>query len=110
MRFIISSMGFYAVLGMLALARPDAVIAQAGTGSEKIQYSKPSEGTVASNLNRLDPQQSTFKQVEDDLFTPFKPRVPVRFPFPRPEKFAVVAPDRRTQEMIERRKNWAFAD
>ena len=110
MRFTNSIIGCCAALGMVALAHPDAVIAQSGSGSEKIQYSKPSEGTVASNLNRLDPQQSTFKRVEDDLFKPFKPRVPVRFLFPPPEKFATPTTDRRTQEMIERRKNWAFAD
>lgn len=107
MRFAIPTVGCCAVLGLLALADCNTVMGQAG---EKIQYSAPSDATIASNLNRLDPRQSTFKQVEEDLFKPFQPRAPARFPFPPPQQFAPPISDRRTQEMIERRKNWAFAD
>jgi hypothetical protein len=110
MRFAILMVEGCAVLGLLGLADCGTAMGQPGQAGERIQYSAPNNVTVASNLNRLDPRQSTFKQVEDDLFKPFEPRASGRFAFPPPQQFAPPISDQRTQEMIERRKNWAFAD
>jgi len=115
MRFKLSSLNSCTALTLMALAGLGMAVAQAGPPGEKIQFSEPSNPTVASNLNRLDPRQSTFKEVEADLFKPFK--LGQQFynregdlGVPLPSQIAPSAPDKRTQDLIEKRKNWAFAD
>ena len=115
MRFILSGFNGCALSAFMALAVLGLATAQGAPPGDKIQFSEPANPTVASNLNRLDPRQSTFKQVEEDLFKPFKLGDPESAaerstPFPTPPQMAPVAPDKRTQDLIERRKNWAFAN
>ncbi|MDB6018640.1 MAG: hypothetical protein JWR19_3129 [Pedosphaera sp.] len=86
----------------------------AGRHGAKIEFSEPATPTIASNLNRLNTSQSAFKQAQDEMFRPFQPFNAQdasdvgTMPF-RPRTPTVV-PDKKTLEMMERRKNWAFTD
>ncbi len=110
MRFKLSSvLGCLALIALVALG---LTTAQADPPAGKIQFSAPSNPAVASNLNRLDPRQNNFKQVRDDLFKPFNfslPENPAE-ELPSPPQMAPSMPDKRTLDLIEKRKNWAFAD
>lgn len=111
MRFKVLSAGICMGLGLMALAPICFAQAQTPQAGQKIQFSAPSNPTVASNLSQLNPRQNTLKQVEDDLFKPFKTRDPFQPDiFPKPQLFAPPTMDKRTQEMLDRRRNWAFAD
>lgn len=113
MRFKLSSIIGCRALVLVALAVLGTATTQAGPPGGKIQFSEPSNPTIASNLNQLDPRQSTVRQVQDDLFKPFKFSLPDNSPkelLPPPPQMAPSMPDKRTQELIEKRKNWAFAD
>ncbi len=86
----------------------------AGGKQEKIQFSDPAAPITISNLNRLEPDKSFSKQIEEDLFKPFQSMKegnsldpvmpPVRSPNPQS------APNKRQRELIDQRKNWAFID
>lgn len=104
--------GFAALSLMVLAGLGMRVNAQAGPPGEKIQFSAPSNPAIASNLNRLDPHQNTFKQVQDDLFKPFKlgNQFYNRDGITSPPPPSQVMPDMRTLDLIEKRKNWAFAD
>ena len=115
MSFRLSGLNGCALSALMALAALGLATAQGAPPGDKIQFSEPANPTVTSNLNRLDPRQSTFKQVEEDLFKPFKLGDPESAaerptPFPTPPQMAPVVPDKRTQDLIEKRKNWAFAN
>lgn len=113
MRFKFPSVVGSLALVLIALAALGLTSAQADPASGKIEFSAPSNPTVASNLNRLDPRQNTFKQVQDDLFKPFSFSIPddtSHQSLPPPPQMAPSMPDKRTQDLIEKRKNWAFAD
>jgi hypothetical protein len=112
MRFRLSSILGSLALVLITLVALGTTTAQADPPGGKIQFSAPSSPTVASNLNRLDPRQTNFKQVQNDLFKPFNFNLPENptEELPPPPQMAPSMPDKRAQDLIEKRKNWAFAD
>jgi len=114
MRFRLSIGNGSAALASMALTVLCLANAQAGPG-DKIQFSAPTDPATSSNLNRLNPRESTFKQVQDDLFKPFKLgnqhyNEDGVMSVPPPSQMAPVVTDKRTLDLIEKRKNWAFAN
>jgi hypothetical protein len=91
--------------------------AAGGPHGEKIEFSEPISDSpvVVSNLNKLSSSQSTFKQVKEDLLRPFGSMDPrnslqnfMTEPLPPPRRPVQVAPSKHTQELMDKRKNWAF--
>lgn len=88
----------------------------AGPKPEKIQISDPANPNpvAVSNLHRLDPSKSFSKQIEEDIFRPFKSSDsansldPVMTPFRPPQQQPV--PTKRQRELMDQRRNWAFAN
>ncbi|HEX4343645.1 MAG TPA: hypothetical protein VH255_09650, partial [Verrucomicrobiae bacterium] len=70
---------------------------------------------MAEALERLNPTPTAFRQVQEDMFgsikNSFRPENSMQgvlsVPVPQPQQSA---PDRHTREMMDRRRNWAFAD
>jgi hypothetical protein len=107
---------------MLAVAAGGfgGVRASGGPAGEKIEFSEAPATTpvVVSNLNRLDPNPSGFKQVQEDLLRPFSsldPRNMIQMPDtmngpiappPRPTQGPL---SKRAIEMLDRKRNWAFS-
>src|SRR6185312_11468431 len=109
MRFKLLTARACMALALMAPGVASVARAQTGPAGGKIQYSAPSDPTVASNLNLLNPQQGAFKHVQEDLFKPFKIREPDHSDAFQPaSKFAPPMMDKRTQEMLDRQRNWAF--
>jgi hypothetical protein len=76
-----------------------------------IEFSEPSSSEVTTNLQKLGAKRDGLKRLEEDLFKPlknFNPENPgdVGPQFHPPTN--PIRPDKRTQEAIERRKNWIF--
>ncbi len=120
MRFaLLSKRSCTLLAAMLAVGLPFA----AALAGEMIQFSEPSSPVGTSNLSsslsagleRLNPTPSSFKQAQDDLFRPLaKTMNPqdsmqgvLSVPMQGPQQ---TAPDKRTLELEDRRRNWAFTD
>jgi hypothetical protein len=96
-----------AVLGLL-----NAATAFAGEQKgQKIEFSDPAANSVsATDLDNVESTPSRLKPVERDSFRPsdfFQPQnnSPIHFrPPPQPQL------DKRTLELLQKRKNWAFTD
>jgi hypothetical protein len=110
----------FAALAILAAAPGSFQLAQAGGNQqgEKIQFSDvptPSP-VVVSNLNKLAPSEGSFKQVKEDLFRPFGSLDPrnslidnaLNPPLPVPQRPVQAPMSKRTLEMLDKRRNWAF--
>jgi hypothetical protein len=82
-----------------------------GRKAQKIEFSEPSSSSiVVSNLDQ-ETTESQLKPLPKPVFKPsdfFPPQentvMPIRPPFARPRM------DRKTMEMLEQRRNWAFTD
>ena len=94
---------------------------------QRIQFSPLSSPLAISNLtaavenpglNRLNPEPSGFKQVQEDLFRPLTDAMqPVdsmggvmAVPLPAPEQSQQPVMDKHTRQLLEQRRNWAFTD
>ena len=125
MRFSILVRKCSGVLAVLLAAGFGLSTAQAvGGHGEKIEFSEPSTPVVASNLtatvspslNRLNPAPSAFKQVQQDLFRPLVNAMQsensmegtLSGPLPQPQQRP--APNKRTRDLMDQRRNWAFSD
>ncbi len=103
-----------AVFGLSGLLSYAQLGGGAGHG-RSIEFSAPKGKEVRTNYNQFPAQQKALKKLEDELngsvgtfsskgsLDPAMP-APMFRPAPMP-----VYQDRRTQELMERRKNWAFA-
>lgn len=95
-----------AVLGLLNVGT-----AFAGPKGEKIEFSEPAASSVsATNLDNIESTPARLKPIERDSFRPsdfFQPQnnMPLHFRPPAQPQL-----DKRTLEMLQRRKNWAFTD
>jgi hypothetical protein len=110
------------MLAILASAALGSVAAWAQSHTEPAQVSEPASQVVTSNLSdnlnpgleRLNPSASGFKQVQEDLFRPLANSIrsvdsmqgilELPTPQPRPQL------SRHARELMDQRKNWAFAD
>ena len=109
-----------AALLMLAVALGAYESVRAGGNQgEKIQFSEVpaanpgANPVVVSNLNRLAPSESSFKQVKEDLMRPFGSLDPrnaimddtINQPLPMPQRPMM---SRRALEALDKRRNWMF--
>jgi len=115
MRFVRLNIRKRAACTALVLPFMLAASAWAGGKPEKIEFSDPASPITFSNLNRLSPNKSYSEQIKEDLFKPLDSMKegnsldPVMPEF-QPPRQQQVAPDRRQQELLDRKKNWAFVD
>jgi hypothetical protein len=125
MQFGLSSKRCFTMLTAMAAAGMALATARAGEHGEAIQFSSPSSPVGTSNLSsslsagleRLNPTPSSFKQAQDDLFRPLaKTMNPqdsmqgvLSVPLPGSPQLQI-GPDKRTLELMDRRRNWAFTD
>ncbi len=125
MHFSLSIRNCTSALAVLLAAGFGLATAQAGgVHGEKIEFSEPSAPIIASNLtekvspslNRLNPAPNAFKQVQQDLFRPLinsmqtdnSMQGTLSGPSPQPQQRP--APDKRTRDLMDQRRNWAFSD
>lgn len=116
-----------AALAVVSALASAGTVAFAGGHGEKIEFSEPSTPVVASNLtanlnptvNRLNPNPSAFKQVEEDLFGPLKNSMQpadsmqgvMTLPLPGPQQQQPrQVLSKHAKELLDQRRNWAFTD
>jgi len=112
-----------AALVMLVVALGGFANVRAGDGKrpEKIEFSEApgpgAEPVVVSNLNRLNPDPNSFKQVKEDLLRPFGSLDPQNIlseqdfengQTHQPPRPAQPMLSKRAQELLDEKKNWAF--
>jgi hypothetical protein len=104
-------------LGLAALASSGLLLqgaeAQDKPKSRAFEAPEPTSSEVTTNLLQLGAKRDGLKRLEDDLFKPlktFSPEGPFENPMVSPSRPPLnpIRPDKRTLELIERRKNWVF--
>jgi hypothetical protein len=106
------------VMAVVALGGLESV--RAGGPAEKLQFSEvPSQSAeVVSNLDKLNPNPTTFNQVKEDLLRPFNSMDPrnsldmdsfVNGQFPPPQQPNQPMMSRHMQQLLDEKKNWAFS-
>jgi hypothetical protein len=84
-------------------------------GGRDIEFSATRSDEVATNLHQLASKKDTLKQLEEDLYKSVQTFVPqssldaVAAP-PARQPAAPAVSNKRVKELLERRKNWAFAN
>lgn len=78
-----------------------------------IEFSAPKSGELTNSLRQLTTKKDSLKQLEEDLYRPFKSFGPDSLPedessMPLPMPGAGAGPSKRERQEEDRRKNWAF--
>jgi len=116
MRNRLSSLRGHRAWALVALG---GLLACAALGAEKergrpIEFSSSKSDEVTTNLNQLSSKKDSLKELEEDLYKPMQSFMPksldgVAAPPPHSPAKPVI-PNKRVKELLERRKNWIFAN